>query len=269
MALNGLFQKLSRRQAKPVEDPMINWILSYPKSGRTWLRLLLGRILSQHYGLNDELLFDERALFDQCGLPATAFSHDGTSNSDGRRWQALERDKGSFADSRVLLLVRDPRDVVVSCYFQATRRKMRVAGDLGEFVRSDTHGIRKIVHFFDIWDKNRQTPSDFMVLRYEDLRSQPSELARETLGFLGAKGIPMSVIDEAVQFSSFDRMKEMERTDALNNKKLRARDTNDPESFKVRKGKVGGYVDYLGEDDIAYCDQVMVEMNCPFGYVGQ
>ena len=268
MALRGLLRRLPRQQARPTDKQVANWIISYPKSGRTWLRVLLGRVLSRHYGLSDDLLFDEKALFAQAGLPVTDFSHDGTSNSEGRHWQALESDKAAFAGSRVLLLVRDPRDVVVSCYFQATRRKARFSGDLGGFVRSDTHGIRKIVRFFTIWDRNRSTPAGFMALRYEDLRADPAPLVREALAFLGVDGIPGSVIDEAVEFSSFDRMQEMERSDSLKNKKLRAGDTNDPESFKVRRGKVGGYVDYLDSDDIEYCRQIMIEMNCPFGYAG-
>jgi len=29
-------------------------------------------------------------------------------------------------------------------------------------------------------------------------------------------------------------------------------DINDPESFKIRRGKIGGYIDYLSKEDIEF-----------------
>jgi len=40
---------------------------------------------------------------------------------------------------------------------------------------------------------------------------------------------------------------------------LMPRDKNDPESFKTRRGKVGGYVDYLTPQDIEFLDAKMRE----------
>ena len=45
---------------------------------------------------------------------------------------------------------------------------------------------------------------------------------------------------------------------------LGAGDPADPESYKVRKGKVGGYVDYLSQDHIAYIDDCIRELGNPF-----
>jgi hypothetical protein len=39
--------------------------------------------------------------------------------------------------------------------------------------------------------------------------------------------------------------------------KLKATDPTDPDSYKVRRGKVGGFTDYLTEADQAYCASVM------------
>jgi len=47
-------------------------------------------------------------------------------------------------------------------------------------------------------------------------------------------------------------------------KKLRPRDSHDEESFKVRKGKVGGYVDYLDPDDRAFVERVIRELGDPY-----
>jgi hypothetical protein len=38
---------------------------------------------------------------------------------------------------------------------------------------------------------------------------------------------------------------------------LSPRDRDDRETFKVRRGVVGGYVDYLSQTDIAHCEAVL------------
>jgi hypothetical protein len=44
-------------------------------------------------------------------------------------------------------------------------------------------------------------------------------------------------------------------------------DPDDPETFKVRKGKVGGYVDYLGEAEIEFLGRkIREELDPEFGY---
>jgi hypothetical protein len=265
MKLFNWFQKKTPRPAAS-ELPASNLILSCPKSGRTWLRVMIGRVFVRHFGLSDEMIFDERTMTEAAGLPVAGFSHDGTSNSAGVPLDELETDKRALADRNILLLVRDPRDVVVSCFFQATRRKSRFEGDISSFIRTDTHGIRKIIHFYNIWDKNRSIPKSFSLLRYEDMHHKPHASLRTALHFLGVDDATDEEIQEAVEFAAFEKMQKMESDDNLGNKKLRPGNKRDPESFKVRKGKIGGYEDYLSTDDIKYCNDMMEKMHCPFGY---
>jgi len=265
MKLFDWFQKKPRRPFAS-ELPATNLIISCPKSGRTWLRVMIGRVFVRHYGLSEENLFDLRHMTEAVSLPVARFSHDGTSTAEGLSLEQLETDKSELSDRNVLLLVRDPRDVVVSCFFQATRRKSHYKGDISSFVRSDNYGIRKIIHFYNIWEKNRSMPRSFTLLRYEDIHQQPCESLRTTLNFLGVQDATDDEIREAVEFGSFDKMKEMESADGLKHKKLRPGNKSDPESFKVRKGKVGGYENYLDAEDIAYCNDMMEKMHCPFGY---
>ncbi|WP_269526199.1 sulfotransferase domain-containing protein [Coraliomargarita parva] len=266
MPLKSLFARFRKTSPPAVDVLTSHWILSYPKSGRTWLRVMIGRIFTQHFGLSEEQIFDEKTMTVAAGLPPVDFSHDETSNSEGRALQDFTETKGKYAENHVMLLVRDPRDVVVSCFFQATRRKSRYEGDIHDFIRSDTHGIRKIIRYYQIWDANKHLPASFTLLRYEDMHEEPHQSLRNALNFLGAAGVSDSEIADAVEYASFESMKAMEASNSLKNKKLRPGDKNDPESYKVRKGKIGGYVDYLDEADIAYCEQALQEMQCPFGY---
>ena len=41
--------------------------VSYPKCGRTWLRVLLGKAITLRHGLDDQLVFDSRALSRRSG----------------------------------------------------------------------------------------------------------------------------------------------------------------------------------------------------------
>ena len=52
-------------------------------------------------------------------------------------------------------------------------------------------------------------------------------------------------------------MKKMEASRQYDPQLLQPGDVSDPESYKVRKGKVGGYADYLASDDIEYATQAM------------
>ena len=60
----------------------------------------------------------------------------------------------------------------------------------------------------------------------------------------------------------------MEKGRVFDNPVLRAKNPEDPESLKVRRGVVRGYVDYLSEEDIRYIDQVIAEVGDLFDSEG-
>ena len=49
-------------------------------------------------------------------------------------------------------------------------------------------------------------------------------------------------------------MQQIEGRNSMPSRALRARDADDPESFRVRRGVVGGHRDYLSDDDIVWID---------------
>ena len=68
-------------------------------------------------------------------------------------------------------------------------------------------------------------------------------------------------IKEAIEYCTFEKMKRMEVKGKSLISKYRGRfgkghDEKDPESFRCRKGKVGGYVDYLSEEDLQYIKEM-------------
>jgi hypothetical protein len=106
------------------------------------------------------------------------------------------------------------------------------------------------------------------LLRYEDLRGDPVPQLRRIADFLG-DDFTDDQFRDAADFASFSKLKEKERENFFSTSKLQARDTANPDSFKVRRGKVGGYVDYLTPEQTAWVEATISrELNPVFGYGG-
>jgi hypothetical protein len=184
--------------------------------------------------------------------------------NEGLRYFELPTDKRKYAGKKVILLTRNIKDVLVSCYFQATKRIGKYNGNISEFIRSDRYGAKKIITFYNTWHQNRGVPKEFLHLKYEDIHNKPEEVLSQTMRFLGLHQVEEDLVRDAVQFASFDNMKVMEKEFLFKQRSMRPANVSDDESFKVRKGVVGGYASYLSPDDIDFIDKVKLEMGYPF-----
>jgi hypothetical protein len=239
--------------------------VSYPKCGRTWLRVLLGKAISLRHGLDDQLVFDSNRLSRRSGVAMPFFTHDSASNTEGRHYERLDPNKSKYRSKKVLFLHRDPRDVVVSCYFQATHRKNLYIGTISDFIRDPHYGVRKILTFYDHWDRAQAVPRAFHLVRYADLHERPNDTLCGALRFLG-EDVDEDVVASAIEFASFDAMKKMESAGYLKkSRKLKPSNPRDPESFKARKGVVGGYREYLDDEDCKFLDEQIGEFRPAFG----
>jgi len=264
MRHQGITDTVAILERRLVEFKMFSGIdvfaLSYPKCGRTWARLVLGT-----YALNGRDR-DPREVFRvsrnvPC-LSTLYFSHD-----DGPHWRpvpTIHTDKSMYKGKKVVLFVRDPRDVLVSYFFQYTLRgDNKIAndadfdGDLSDFIRHSIGGLQSIVRFYNIWAAKREIPDEFLLMRYEDMRADPLAAFKGLVAFLGWQDHGEDSLKAAVAFGDFDNMKKLEQDNTLNNVRLKPPEDNNPEGFKVRRGKVGGYLDYFTDEDIAFVDDYL------------
>lgn len=119
----------------------------------------------------------------------------------------------------------------------------------------------------NIWYQNKNVPSGFLLVRYEDLKVNPYDELKKIVTFLGVSGVREKTLREAVEFTHFENMKKMERNGVINSRKLQPRDPSDPETYKVREGLVGGYRNYLSDDDIVYVNRkIETGLVDAFGY---
>ncbi len=252
-------------------------VVSYGKAGRTWVRMLISRLYQLLYGLPEVLLgFDNFHARDR-RIPKIFFTHDNyIQDFTG------QRDKAAFRDKRVILLVRNPQDVAVSQYFQwrfRMRPQKKALNDYPEdgadvpiydFVMRPASGIAKIIDWMNGWASEIEQVPALLVVRYEDLRADTAGELTRIAGFLGAPA-DESTLRSAVEYASIENMRKLEsqRKFWLSGGRMQARDRDNPDSYKVRRAKVGGYRDYFDDEQAARIDALVREKLSPvFRYGG-
>ncbi len=252
-------------------------LMSYGKSGRTWFRVMLSRFYQTAYGIpaGRMLEFDNFKGINPA-IPSLFFTHGNYLRNYTGDWTT----KADFYDKRILMLVRDPRDIAVSQYFQwkfrmHPRKKFLNAYpphgaevSVFEFIMDEQAGLPAVLDFMEIWQRELPRVRDSLVLRYEDMRANPHEALRQALAFLGTPGTDEQIRD-AVAFASLDNMRRLEQTRLfrLSGQRLVPGDRANPDSYKVRRAKVGGYRDYFDDDQLAAVDALVQARPGPlFGY---
>jgi len=257
-----------------------DWVLmSWGKSGRTWFRVMLSRFYQLHFGLETEhmLEFDNYHRRD-ARAPKVFFTHDNYIRDHLRRPEGLEH----FRGKRVVLLARDPRDVAVSQYFQ-WRYRMRprkkalnaypphgAEVDIFDFVCNPDCGIPRIVDCLNGWARAMpMMGDDLTVIRYEDLRADPGATLEHVVAATGTPG-SRAHIEAAKDYAAYENMKKRESSNEGmrgSGQRVRPGDGDNPDSFKVRRGKVGGYRDYFTPEQIRVIDAMVEDRLDPvFGY---
>lgn len=231
-------------------------LVSYPKCGRTWLVLLIAEALQAHYGIRRRNPLRLRNFHSRrLRIPYIHQHHDG--GPEFLLPEELERDKSFYANRRVILLVRDPRDVLVSSYFQKTKRNYNYEGTIDEYIQERRGGIETIVDFYNIWADQRRVPRDFLLVTYEDLHEDAAGQLRRVLEFIGIRGVTDDILQHAVEACRFDRMRELEASNTYRTGALSARDSGDPDTYKTREGKVGGFRRHLDADSESRIDKLI------------
>src|SRR5678816_3314743 len=136
-------------QLPPITDV---FVISFPKSGRTWHRFLLGNYLAQLWGRPDyEAASVEKLTAERVGT-RTRYDHNGANFADAIAPEhPLVATPTLWRDRKVIFLAREPKDVLVSAWHHARYRQSSYTGSIGEFVRSRYAGIDKLLIAHNRW----------------------------------------------------------------------------------------------------------------------
>lgn len=247
-------------------------VLSRAKSGRTWLRAMISRLYQLKYALpENELLEFDNFHRRNPAIPKVCFTH-------GHALGELH-DNGSaepgFFDRKIVFLARHPCDVAVSEYFQSTRRASKYKRELYgvesdtpmfDFVMHGKLGIPTIVDYLNAWLRRMESLPYAHMVRYEDMRADPAGILQGIMNFL-EQPFSHEEIVEAVDFASFEKLKQKERENFFHNSRLTPRNADDPDSYKVRRAKVGGYRDYFDDTQVIEMESYLQRHLSPrYGY---
>lgn len=245
-------------------------LLSFPKSGRTWIRFFLSEYYCAAYGRAKNLDFlPYRCL----RSPGIVINHYLSSKLD-RTVDTHYVNK--FVGKRIIFLVRDPRDVCVSYFFQLKKRELSYERekfkniDFSTFLRDGHFGIEFIVSYMNRWYKALETSGVvFRVYRYEDFVSQTRHAFITLLHDVGEKTINQDAFNIALQNSTFSNMRTAEEKNSLSDERLQATDQEDVASFKTRKGIVGDFQNIATPEDKEFAESAMKKLSPVFGYTYQ
>jgi hypothetical protein len=190
--------------------PDDTFVVSYPRSGNTWTRFLIASLVFP----SEVVTFTniERMIPD-------------TSSQSNRALKRTPRPRiiksHQYFDPRyrrVLYIVRDPRDLVLS-YYNFQRKYRQIANDypLADYVDDFTNG-RLISADWGSWGENvaswiytRQNQSGFLLVRYEDMKDNTPHELRRIATFLGVEPTEER-LTQAIMASSSERMRDLEKT---------------------------------------------------------
>lgn len=192
------------------------------------------------------------------------FSHAGSSEETGCEASDLAKGPIYWKRARVLFMIRDPMDTVVSSWFQASYRSRVYDGDLASFIRDSRFGLRKIMLFHLMWLETRHRFRAFSVLRYESLQEEPFAAFHRTALFLTGRDLPDHIITQAVEAGRFEAMRRLETSGAgaeFLGVALTPRVQGAPETYKTRRGVIGGWRNYLTGADAAYAEALAQDLD--------
>ena len=182
------------------------FIVSYPKSGNTWVRFMLMNLM-----FPDEASFlnmDDR-------IPDIYRTSDSRLAEYPRPRIIKSHEHPDPRYPRVIYIVRDPRAIAVSSWHYLVKVR-RIP---------ETYPIRQSVEdfvagrFFEYgtwqdhvsgWRSTRQFSPDFLLLRYEDMLDDPSGHVCRIARFMGVDADD-DAIEKAARNSSFASMQKLEK----------------------------------------------------------
>lgn len=251
--------------------------LSFPKSGRTWIRYFLGKYIEKRYGAAFSLDFvadrsgDEKRL--AMAVPKIDFTHNFFDFFQDADDLPCLIDTDIIARKRLVLLVRDPRDVAISYYHHKRDKEKLFTGGLDDFVHSDIYGIERqsrfVLMMLDMFDRHGG-PKHF--LTYEDLHRDTPKTFRDCLDFIFLSDIDQAAFAYALGESRFDNMQrheiEASKTATGFHRLATPGWSGDRNALKVRAGKVSGYRSEMNERlkaealALPYTGRLIERLNC-------
>jgi len=214
------------------------YIVSYPKSGRTWLRYSLAVLEAWRTGRPTEAVREKIKQYDRIGEYELEYSHDKVEKLP---WQSWESDKADRVQRGYpcILVTRDPRDIMVSFYYHITYRRGSHTTMHG-FLTDQLRGFEACCNFMEHWLRLADNLPNVYDVQYEDMHQDYRATMSRLLAWMG---IQLSEYEakKLQDVTSFDEMQKREMCGDFSGRCLGMLGQNryDTRSYKCRRGMVG------------------------------
>ncbi len=236
------------------------FLTSYPRSGNTWMRFLLGNLI--HH--NEPVTFLNLERF----LPDMYIHSDREMRNMPRPRLIKSHECFDPRYKKIVYIVRDPRDVAVSNYYWELKKGSFPDGfPMQEFVprwMASQYWPRLGCWGDHVasWLSTRRHHPDFLLLRYEDLIAHTErELIRVAL--LLQIDLTSDRLRRAIELSSADRMRQLENKEG--GKWLQTKYTRQDAPF-VGKASSGGWKSVLPNESAALIEESWQDLMSELGY---
>jgi len=236
------------------------FLTSYPRSGNTWTRFLVGNLV--HPSEPVTFLNVERLVPDM-------YKH-----SD-RKLRALARPRILKSHEcfdprykRIIYLVRDPRDVAVSNYhWEMKQRSMKESYPIEAFVERWMEPVywARLGCWGDhvtSWLCTRQGREEFLLLRYEDMLADAEKEIAKVARVLGIDA-QKERLARAVELSSADRMRRLEKDQG--DRWVQTKNTRQDKKF-VRSAAAGDWRTILPSESVQKIESAWGDVMKNLGY---
>lgn len=224
------------------------YIVSYPKSGNTWIRLILSNILSVER--NKKIFLNEIKDFvpdahsytqlDAAGKPESLFS-----NLKFQFVKSHEPYSKFFEGKNVIYIVRDGRDIINSYYHYMNARSEKQVKIQDLITKSDELEFGSWSMHINSWYKGKH--GKYLLLRYEDLLQDTENEIKRLLNFINFE-VSEQHIKSAINNSRFENLTSLEKTKGVVYKnKLK-----DKSSKFFRKGISGDWENTFTKEDLKH-----------------
>jgi len=213
--------------------PDDQFIVSYPRSGNTWMRHLMRDVivLAQPEKPEPESVW---MLIPDVHIPEHQMEHPAQTEFGIRRRILKSHHLEKLGGYRLLYIFRNPADTLVSYYhFHRLEyaKRHQVKEGLEAFCEHMVGGW--CAHVERAVDYLARTPGEILFISYESLAKNGQETLARAASFLGIEATP-AVVAKALERNAFARLREKEE-------RRRAGATE----FFFRKGQVGSAADEL------------------------
>jgi hypothetical protein len=242
------------------------FLVSYPRSGNTWTRFLLGNLIDQ----NDPVTFSNV----ESKIPEIYFSHDRFLRGLPRPRMLKSHECFQPHYPRVIYIVRDPRDIAISFYHHNVKAR-NIPDDypMDRFVTGFVAGEfdRKFGTWRDnvlSWTVLRKDNPAFLMLRYENMKRDPARVLGEVVAFLDRCSFRKidstpQALQRAIDLSSPEKMRLLEKQEA--GSWVLTKGTRQDKPF-VRSATAGGWKSQLSPDSVRTIESAWGDLMQRFGY---